>query len=269
MGSAEHCQATNLTKGKAFDIQEGNLTVVAVDCSTRAIQLLEQRLERELSARSSPGKCDQPVEDNEPFHYGLNVFEVEGQTETTIKRFVTPQGHSVITAVCDVTKDMISASVCRPGTVNLAFLVFVLSAVPYEFHALVVERLWQSLASDGAVVFRDYGQFDMAQLRFSKSSTASRVPCVTADPEASPDQESVRSFVRHDGTLSHFFNQDDLRHLFCYTGRFKEIQNESCTASGFKESFVRSIRVASSIMHHLSCGVNSRIVSTKFYLLNF
>ncbi|XP_033208310.1 tRNA N(3)-methylcytidine methyltransferase METTL6 isoform X2 [Belonocnema kinseyi] len=50
--------------------------------------------------------------------------------------------------------------------VDIATLIFILSAVHPEKFKRVAENLYEKLSSGGMVLFRDYGLYDMAQLRF-------------------------------------------------------------------------------------------------------
>ncbi|XP_076238198.1 tRNA N(3)-cytidine methyltransferase METTL6 [Calliopsis andreniformis] len=82
-------------------------------------------------------------------------------------------------------------------SVNVATLIFVLSAVHPQKFGKVVENLYNVLDKNGVVLFRDYGLYDMAQLRFK------------------PGHKIGENFyMRQDGTRSYYFSPEELANLF-------------------------------------------------------
>lgn len=76
-------------------------------------------------------------------------------------------------------------------SVDFALCLFVLSAVPPELQKAAVLRLASSLKPGGKLLLRDYCVSDMAETRFRESS-----------------RMGDHYFVRQDGTLSYFFDED-------------------------------------------------------------
>lgn len=93
-----------------------------------------------------------------------------------------------------------------PGSVDLVLLVYVMSAIGPESMHLAISKITRILKPGGIVFFRDYGQYDLAQLRFRPQN------CLQ------PSQ-----YQRSDGTLSFFFTLDRVRSLFS-PEVYKEIQ---------------------------------------------
>eukprot|EP01068_Selenidium_serpulae_P005345 Selendium_serpulae@DN3982_c0_g1_i2.p1 len=215
--------------------EDVNLSVIAFDCSRRAISLFNQRLVEELGAQLK--ECSFSEANRESSNYdprrtdnahseAIKQMDAgadqDGEKASKSQRYLIKEEHYVETSVLDITNEDIPKHVCPLGGANVALLLFVLSAIPCEMHSTVINRIWSTLRPGGAILFRDYAKYDMAELRFSKSKTASRI----ANEEDDVPLSTCHTYVRQDGTLSHFFTKEDLHKLFCSSGLFEEIQNE-------------------------------------------
>lgn len=85
--------------------------------------------------------------------------------------------------------------------VHVATLIFVLSAVhPQKFH-IVAQNIYNVLEHGGILLFRDYGLYDMAQLRFK------------------PGHKIGENFyMRQDGTRTYYFSIEEVSELFKSVG---------------------------------------------------
>ena len=70
--------------------------------------------------------------------------------------------------VCDLTQPLSLLSNVPSSSVDVISVIFVLSAIDPLKHSIVVNNLAAVLSPGGRILFRDYGLYDQAQLRFKR-----------------------------------------------------------------------------------------------------
>ncbi|XP_063054583.1 tRNA N(3)-methylcytidine methyltransferase METTL6 [Engraulis encrasicolus] len=108
---------------------------------------------------------------------------------------------------CDLTKDDLRDNI-PAESVDVATLIFVLSAIHPDKMLQALQNLHAVLKPGGVVLFRDYGLYDHAMLRFKTGNKLGE-----------------NFYVRQDGTRSYFFSKEMLASLFQDAG-FESVVNE-------------------------------------------
>lgn len=98
--------------------------------------------------------------------------------------------------VQDVRQE-IDSEIIPDESLDIIVSIFCLSALHPESMQSCIDNLLKKLKPGGLFLFRDYGRYDMAQLRFKDKS------CV-----------GKNLYKRGDGTLSYFFTEEDVETLF-------------------------------------------------------
>lgn len=116
-----------------------------------------------------------------------------------------------------------SAVVRSPrNKVEFASMVFVLCSIPVAQHRLVLRRVAACMTRPtGVFFFRDYCVCDQAERRFQERNERSGKESAV---------EANNTYVRANGTLSHFFSLEEVRQLFVSVGftvlELREVENE-------------------------------------------
>ncbi|KAF8788503.1 tRNA N(3)-methylcytidine methyltransferase like protein [Argiope bruennichi] len=97
--------------------------------------------------------------------------------------------------VCDITQEILSEKIA-PESVDVATMIFVLSAIHPDKMPFVLKNIFEVLRPGGMLLIRDYGLYDQAMLRFG------------------PGHKLDENFyVRQDGTRAFYFSEEYLQKL--------------------------------------------------------
>ncbi|XP_027004684.1 tRNA N(3)-methylcytidine methyltransferase METTL6 [Tachysurus fulvidraco] len=159
-----------------------------------------------LEAGCGVGNCLFPLMEED-----LNIFIYACDFSPRAVRFVKENSlycpERCLAFQCDLTKDDLRATISE-NSLDVATLIFVLSAIHPDRMQLAVENIYRVLKPGGIVLFRDYGLYDHAMLRFKSGSKLGE-----------------NFYVRQDGTRSFFFSREYLANLFQQAG-FHALVNE-------------------------------------------
>lgn len=89
----------------------------------------------------------------------------------------------------------------EPESVDIVVMIFVFSALHPDQWAQATANLQKLLKPNGQILFRDYGRYDLAQVRFKKGRLL---------------EENF--YIRGDGTRVYFFTEEELREIFVGSG---------------------------------------------------
>ncbi|XP_055593888.1 tRNA N(3)-methylcytidine methyltransferase METTL6 [Uranotaenia lowii] len=139
-------------------------------------------------------------------HYFIYACDLSPRAVELVKQHNLYNEQHIKAFPCDITTDDVFQTV-EPGSLDLITSIFVLSAIHPGKFATVARNLFRLLKPGGMVLFRDYGLYDMAQLRFKAGNKIGE-----------------NFYMRQDGTRSYFFADAEVERLFRDAG-FETVVN--------------------------------------------
>lgn len=108
----------------------------------------------------------------------------------------------------DLSKDEVFEGI-EEGTLDVIVAIFVLSALDPAKLDFAINKMYRYLKPGGFLLFRDYGQYDMTQLRFKATRLV-----------------RPNLYIRGDGTAVHYFTEAEVESLMTKAG-FEVVSNKS------------------------------------------
>ncbi|KIL69148.1 hypothetical protein M378DRAFT_21376 [Amanita muscaria Koide BX008] len=137
---------------------------------------------------------------NQNPHLSLHAYDYSSHAVKLVQNnplYTSPPMGTVQAAVWDLTSQDGLPPGLEPDTVDIAILVFVLSAIHPEEWCRAVKNIHAMLKPGGLVLLRDYGRHDLTQLRFKTGRLL-----------------DDNFYIRGDKTRVYFFELDELALIF-------------------------------------------------------
>ncbi|RPD64512.1 methyltransferase [Lentinus tigrinus ALCF2SS1-7] len=136
---------------------------------------------------------------NQNPHLKLHAYDYSSHAVKLVQNnplYTSPPVGTIQAAVWDLTSPTLPPDL-EPGSVDIIVLIFVLSALHPSEWANAVSNVHKLLKPGGRVLFRDYGRYDLTQLRFKGGRLL-----------------DDNFYIRGDKTRVYFFELDELALLF-------------------------------------------------------
>ncbi|KAK4058684.1 hypothetical protein OIO90_000128 [Microbotryomycetes sp. JL221] len=134
---------------------------------------------------------------NENTQLSLHGYDYSKEAVDLVKANPSFDSNIVTSDVWDLSSKAGLPATIEPGSVDIAVMIFVFSALHPDEWRQAVKNLFDMLKPGGLLLFRDYGRNDMAQLRFKANRFM---------------QPGL--YIRGDNTRVYFFERDELVDIF-------------------------------------------------------
>lgn len=106
-----------------------------------------------------------PLIKDDPLGFDVIACDLSPRAVEFVRSHELFDGERMRVFQCDITTDAVHAEVAA-DSVDIVTFIFVLSAVHPDKFVGVLRAAFKLLRAGGVLLFRDYGLYDMAQLRF-------------------------------------------------------------------------------------------------------
>lgn len=157
---------TRFFKDRRWTTREFEELLLSSDESADATSDTDNR-KRLLEVGCGVGNLIFPLVEENRNNYFIYACDFSARAIEFVRRNPLYDAHKMHAFQCDITAtDESLFSHIERASLDIITMVFVLSAIHPERFVEVLRRLHQLLAPGGVLLFRDYGLYDMAQLRF-------------------------------------------------------------------------------------------------------
>lgn len=136
----------------------------------------------------------------EKLNFQIFACDLSPRAVEMVKSNSNYDSNSMTIFQCDITSEEVFQNVTEKS-VDIATLIFVLSAIHPDKFITTLKNVYRVLKPGGFLLFRDYGLYDMAQIRFK--------------PGHKIDQNF---YMRQDGTRSYYFSLEYLEKIYKEAG---------------------------------------------------
>ena len=145
------------------------------------------------------------IEENKTSFY-VHAADISPRAVQMVKENELYDPNNMNAFQCDITYNECFENHVDAESVDIASLIFVLSAIRPVTFSQVLKNIHKILKKGGLLIFRDYSVNDMAMFRFKKGTKI--------------DQ---RHYLRHDGTTTYFFTLEEMQMLVESSGFTVEV----------------------------------------------
>nr|CAH7768746.1 unnamed protein product [Callosobruchus chinensis] len=136
----------------------------------------------------------------EKLNFHVVACDLSPRAVDIVKSHPEYSSHCIHVFQCDITNEDVFDEV-KPSSIDICTLIFVLSAIHPDKFVSTLKTIFKLLKPGGLLLFRDYGLYDMAQLRFKAGHKIDE-----------------NFYMRQDGTRVYYFSVDYLKQLLIDAG---------------------------------------------------
>ncbi|CDW80271.1 actin-binding protein [Stylonychia lemnae] len=137
----------------------------------------------------------------------INCCDFSPRAVNFVKEHELYKADEINAHVVDLVNDEIPF---EKETADFGIMLFVLSAISPENFKSVAQKIYDQMKDDGILYFRDYGKYDLAQLRLAQRGN---------------QKLKDNFYIRSDKTRAYYFTTDEVKEIFENAG-FTQVENQ-------------------------------------------